>query len=393
MKKLIKEMLSVNMFRKLSYFKQNLVFVMIIFIDIVKFLLGKKKIVKPTGLKKILPKTIQFPITHRCNLKCKTCNVYNNIGKQITVEQVRRMVKDNFFSEISSVGINGGEPFILSNIEDYISAILELPRIKNINIISNGILRKIILEKMKIIYSMCKNKEVKVGFTTSLDGYKDIHDSIRGVNGAFEKTIQTYQEIKKSNMKYCDSLGIICTISRFNIFSINDLIAYFDLNGMKNVTYQLAVEHNRLNNQNITSFSVMDDNYTRMLAQEFFYSLFIQTSNRKYFYIYSYLKNNGKDKRKSPCKYMDRDVTVDGNGNLAYCATVSKAIGHVDNNDYASVFFNESNLKYRNSIINQNCDSCIHYTTNNGYLLSNIKANKILKDSKTWNYKYYNFFS
>jgi len=334
------------------------------------------------------PITLQFPIINGCNLRCKTCNVYDEKRIDISLEQINEMVNDKLFSNVKSVGINGGEPFLVSDIDKYIAALLKLPKIKNINIISNGILTKRIIGKLKIIYTLCQENQVLLSFTTSLDGFRDVHNSIRGGKDSFDKTIATYNEIKNNMSMYCDKLGIICTISKHNIFHIYDLVSYFKVNEINNVSYQLAVINHRLHNENMPKFSVLDDKYASMMAQEFFYSKYMETNEKRYYFFYKYLVDNGYGKRMSVCNYANRDVTVDASGYLLYCATYSKRIGHIDDGEMSDIFYSKQNIEYRKQLVNDKCNSCIHYTSNNGFLNANIEANSLLRNQYSWINKY-----
>ena len=371
----------------ISYYYANTKYFLLSFKDLLRVIKGSSLLNKQDGSQKRMPKVLQFPITNRCNLKCKTCNVKSIKDKDITIEQLNNVIKDKLFSEINSVGINGGEPFLMSNIEEYIRAILQLPKLTSINIISNGILVERILSKLEIIYTLCKKNNVKLGFTTSLDGYREVHDGIRGEKGAFDNTVTTYKSIKDNMDKYCDSLGIICTISQYNIFNINELIAFAELNNIENISFQLAVKHKRLANFEIAPFSVLEDKYTKMLAEEFFYGQFLKTKRRAYYFIYKYLTDNGNN-RMCDCNWADRDVTIDATGYLLYCATRSKDIVHVDDEFLYEKFFDPENLKYRKALVKSECKSCVHYSSENGYFKSNLECNKFVRDNFSWFHQY-----
>jgi len=373
----------------LKYFIYQLMFLLICSRDFFKIFLLKTKFNKPKGGKKIKPRTIQLALTNRCNLKCKTCNIYMHSNKSLSLIDLKRMVENAFFSKVTNVGVSGGEPFLVKDIEKYIEVLLKLPKIKKISIISNGTLTNIILDKLKLIYKMCKDNNVILNFTVSIDGYKTINDKIRGSEGAFERTIKTYEEIRKNLNNYCDRIGVICTISKHNIFKIKELVAFFKLYNVKNVSYQLAVKHKRLYNENVEDFSILGDNRYKMLAREFFYELFIKTKEKKYYFIYRYLNESFHQKRMSHCGYMDRDITIDGQGNLSYCATKSKIIGHISENNFQRIFFDENNIKYRKELVKNECNSCIHYTNNNGYFKSNLQAYNELRIKYTWYFHYH----
>lgn len=347
-------------------------------------------LLKPqNGSKKCMPEVLQFPVTNKCNLLCKTCSVPEMKNKKdMDIEQLKYAIKDKIFEDIVSVGINGGEPFLLQNLEAYVGEVLTLPKIKGLNIISNGVLTERILERLKKIYKLCKKNNVNLGITFSLDGYKGIHDNIRGINGAFDKTVTTIQAIQKNMEEYCNNIGIICTVSKFNIYHLNELEVYAEINGLPNIDYQLAVPHKRLNNfDKSPDFSVCSDEYTKMLAMEFFYSLFIKTKLDNYYFIFKYLENNFKG-RMVGCPWAEKAVTLDASGGLFYCAVNSDQIGSVNDESLYNKFFDYENIEYRKKLIKEKCDSCIHYNNSQVYTKSYIDVNHHMKIRNIWFYKY-----
>lgn len=51
---------------------------------------------------------------------------------------------------------------------------------------------------------------------------------------------------------------------------------------------------------------------------------------------------------------------MDARGELYYCAVASDKIGSLRQNEGENIFFSDENINYRKSIINNNCDECIH---------------------------------
>jgi len=350
----------------------------------------KQNIYPKDGTQMGLPQVLQLPITNRCNLTCKMCGVSSCGMADMPIQDFEKAINSGLLKQITSVGINGGEPFIKSNIEEYVDIILTLPKLDSIFIISNGILTDKILEKLNVIYEKCKEKNIRLTVTFSIDGYKDIHDQIRGMAGAFDKTISTIKSVQSEQSKYCDNIGIICTISKYNIYNINELLAYAELNSLPKITYQLAVGHARLENENkFKEFSVMTDEYSRLLAQEFFFRLYSESGQIFYYYpIYRYIESGGTE-RLINCNWAFRDATIDASGNLYYCAVKSKSIGSIySDKSLEESFFDKQNIKYRINLVNDNCCKCIHYWGNESSFLAYRRYLKYLLKNRTWRFDY-----
>lgn len=144
---------------------------------------------KPTGGEKKYPTVIQLPITKRCNSRCVMCDIWKMPkGNELTSEEFGRILKDSIFKEVRAIGVNGGEPSMLPDLLEYIDHMLALPKIKNINIISNGFMTDPLLNKLETIKNKCSLQGIKFHVSFSLDGVGEVHDKQRGVTDAFLKT-------------------------------------------------------------------------------------------------------------------------------------------------------------------------------------------------------------
>lgn len=328
----------------------------------VRFLLSAN-FLKIKGSKKKYPKVIQLPLTYRCNLKCVMCNVWKmDHSNEMLIEEFSKYMKDPIFKEVESVGINGGEPSLIKNLEMYAKKIMNLPKIKSLNIISNGFSSKLLLGKLESIYATCKKKNVNFHVSISLDGVGEIHDFIRGMPGVFEKTTSTIDEIMKNKHKYCDSIDIACTIVKQNIDNLIELDVYAKSKGY-NVRYRLGIKNKRIGSEKITNqYCVIYDNL-KQTVKEFFHSRISKAKTIydkfKYFAIYYFLDSK-TPKRLLGCAWKDEGITIDSRGNVYYCAVASNKIGSLREKSGEKIFFDEKNIEFRKSIIENQCDKCIH---------------------------------
>ncbi|CAN2038980.1 putative Fe-S oxidoreductase [Candidatus Magnetomoraceae bacterium gMMP-15] len=336
----------------------------ILFIITMLRLLFKSKLLKINGAKKLYPKVIQFPITFKCNSKCIMCNVWKMSNKnEISVNELKKFLSDPVFKRVTSVGINGGEPSLVSDLPLFVEAILNLPNIQSINIISNGLIQNLLLSKIKKIYQLCKNEKVGFHLSFSLDGVATVHDSVRGIKNAFNKTIDTIDKVLDSKIDYCDSLDIGCTIVKANVFHLVELDVYSKMKKYP-IKYRLAIENKRIESDlSANNYSIFYDKNLKQTAMEFIHSRIAKaqtfTDKFKYFSIFYFLASR-KAKRLLGCMWKDEGITLDARGNLYYCAVKSENLGSLRNKDGESIFFDQNNIEHRKSIIKKYCDSCIH---------------------------------
>ena len=310
------------------------------------------------------PHVLQMPITSRCNSCCVTCNVWkHHERKDIDAAVLKDALKDPFFSEVQSVGINGGEFSLVPNFMAILEALTSLPNLVSIYLITNGIATEKIKEHTRSAKTFCAAHGISVSLCISLDGVGSVHDTIRGIPGNFEKTIQLIKDISSDKSLFCDELIIGHTLSRFNIdktHEIADFLSSYD------VTFDvhLAVPNKRIGTYSDSDkYNILADDKCRQLAAEYFYSRFLSegnlTAKARFFANYYYLKNNGKG-RLSNCLYRYRDVTIDENLNLRLCATASESLGNLEK-ESASTIINSNRTRKEAKRLQKECNRCIHY--------------------------------
>lgn len=143
------------------------------------------------------PMKLSLMLTYNCNAKCLTCNIWQvkDHSRDLTFEELDRLfTKSNNFSWID---LTGGEIFLRKDILDISHLILD--RCKNLYLFhfaTNGFVQE---RTVQTVEAILNRKPKKFLVTVSLDGDKEHHDKIRGVPNGFEKTLDTYRELRKFN--------------------------------------------------------------------------------------------------------------------------------------------------------------------------------------------------
>jgi MoaA/NifB/PqqE/SkfB family radical SAM enzyme len=150
-------------------------------------------------------------VTDRCNLRCKTCNIWKKPKIDLPLDYLKAIFKK--FKNLNWISFTGGEPFLRDDLV-YIAylALKECPSLHTISIPTNGFFTDKILKDVKDI--------LKLGIpslyvSVSLDGLEEVHDSIRGVKGSFKRAVNTFRLLKKIKDKRF-KVHFEYTISRFN---------------------------------------------------------------------------------------------------------------------------------------------------------------------------------
>lgn len=131
--------------------------------------------------------------TTRCNCRCRHCTpkLYTGGGKtELTSKELIQRYEESYFLQQNFVSVAGGEPFLKEDLEEFI---LYLDEKKIPCIIStNGWFT----DKIDCLTRKLKDAET-VRFSVSVDGPKQAHDAIRGLQGVYQRALDSIRLLKE----------------------------------------------------------------------------------------------------------------------------------------------------------------------------------------------------
>ncbi|NIM19401.1 MAG: radical SAM protein [Candidatus Latescibacteria bacterium] len=132
-------------------------------------------------------------VTYRCDAKCEMCNIWQLKPQEyLTVDDYAKVP-----STLDDINISGGEAFMRKDIVDIVKAVNEKCKGPRIVISTNGFRTEKIIGGMEELRRTIPN----IGIGVSVDGIGEIHDKLRGVEGAFEKAMATLKQLKEREFK------------------------------------------------------------------------------------------------------------------------------------------------------------------------------------------------
>lgn len=172
------------------------------------------------------PMSVDVFVTSRCNLRCAHCFVGSSEGNtsELAYEDLESIFNQLENMRIFEVRINGGEPLLHHEI-DKILAFLRKKRFRKV-ILTNGTLLDGRIVKLL--------KESGTIPTISLDDSQaKSHDSFRGVEGAFDKTIKAIRLLRDCGVEY----GINCCINRANMARYEEIMTLAEKSGASRIAF------------------------------------------------------------------------------------------------------------------------------------------------------------
>lgn len=175
------------------------------------------------GWPAINPFSIVISISFRCNSKCRTCDVWRKPNDDLTVAEW-----DKVFAGLGQspfyMTFTGGEPFLRNDLDDLVISAYTHCKPEVITIPTNGMLTERVLTMTERMCRECPTSSI--GINLSLDGIGDEHDDIRGVEGNWKLSLETWQRLKELQKTHKNLVLTIHTvISRFNVHRFQEIQA------------------------------------------------------------------------------------------------------------------------------------------------------------------------
>ena len=304
----------------------------------------------------IKPRFINFLLTYRCNARCKMCQVWNVYQekpglqkKELSLDDIGSFFSKNleYLSGLRNLGFTGGDPLLMRN--DFVEIVRlakrYLPRVQ-MGVQTNGLIPELARERLKEILAFCPDFSLAV----SLDGIGDTHAKMRGVEGAFEKAMQTIQFAKQ--------LGINNITSGMTITPYN----YTEILLVKKLSEGLGLEFScfptevsdYFNNRGLSSFKLSEDELNAFVKQ-------LKDSCSYHYYMDNLrLQLQKKRKRHLPCFSGFTSLVIDPYGNVKPCVlnvkgTDNDILGNIKSNTLKNILRGPHAKKIRQNIKRCSC--------------------------------------
>lgn len=316
-------------------------------------------IVKSQPYKLEKPIVLQFPVIDICNSRCQMCRIWENKkSNDITPQALRKGLRNPLYSEVTSVGLNGGEPTLREDLAELAEVLYqELPRLKNLSIITNAFKYKQAIERIREVGEVVQKHGGWLDVMVSLDGYGEMHDRVRGKPGNFDRAQHVIDFATSSPLVGVVRIG--CTIIKENVYGLHDLFEYCQARGLY-LKYRLGIPHQRLYTKDL------HEPYDLNFAEKYHIAEFLEgliahyETNQHQIHFYRSLIGQilHEAPRRAGCDWQHRGATITSRGELLYCAVQSKSLGLIDEVDSAAAYFgNDAHLE---TIRENHCATCHH---------------------------------
>jgi len=175
------------------------------------------------------PIHLTFFVTGRCNARCPFCfylpgNGYGPKAPELSLDEIERI--SSSMGSLLWFALSGGEIFLREDLAAIVKTFYRNNRPSIILMPTNGLLPERVLNTTEEVLRACPKSTVVVKL--SLDGPAELHDSLRGVSGAFRKVMETYHLLAPLMKRYDNfELGIntlFCSTNQDHMEEIAGLV-------------------------------------------------------------------------------------------------------------------------------------------------------------------------
>jgi MoaA/NifB/PqqE/SkfB family radical SAM enzyme len=333
------------------------------YIQILKTIIGKN-----LGIESMLtPIILHLTLTNRCNSRCIMCNIWSEKEKEdIAPESLKKFKNSSFGRNLRILDMTGGEPF-LCDIPSIVTS-LDNGKLQTILISTNGFLTDKIIKSVKELLTVTK---ANIVIDISIDGIGKKHDEIRGIDGAYEKAINTLVKIKALGSDRI-RLSLKQTVLKGNFDQIMDCYHKAEELGVdftckpgtnfgflqnENMDFDLQKgDYDKIINdlETISRVRAKNTNYKNLTFWDRFFIVSNDLFSQKLIDYYRILREG--DKRMITACYSSFLSVMIHHDSIVYsCPTLMRKIGSISEKSLESVWASDNAKRIRKFINDKKC--------------------------------------
>lgn len=300
-----------------------------------------------------IPRLLILDITHACNLKCQICDIWKTaaVEPDIDITYIKKLLLQAKELNIKEVALSGGESLLRKDIFDVFTYARDL-KIKNLGVLTNGILVKKYMQKL-----LPYLKDNTVSLVISLDSLRqDLHNQIRNSSFAWQRTMESLHMLSFLKKKVPRiNFNVITIILNENLEELADLSCFIKSLGAKSLQFQALLPNNlNMPERKHSSFwvpperyDVLDKTIEALITFKEANPAFIKNSSRNLALIKKYYRKT-LTTTDVECSSADKTVLI---SNLGKCTTCFTPYGDIRKSNFREILSGEARLRAQSELV------------------------------------------
>ncbi|MBW2450923.1 MAG: radical SAM protein [Deltaproteobacteria bacterium] len=290
------------------------------------------------------------------------CNIWRIPAKtpDLTLSVWTDFLASPALCKLREIDITGGEPFLREDLPDLIKWICDardvhFKELQTVAITTNGLLTKTILNCIEEVLPQFKKRGIDLVFAFGLDAVGELHDQIRGVQGAWHKLNDTIDGLLALRNE-CSHLvlGIKTTIIPMNVHELKQIVAYAQENRLFTIISPCIVTANRFGNIDLAEDLKFTQEQMRSMKEFYQSPAFAWRGHRQV--MLDYLETG---QIKKPCSAGFNTAFVRHSGEVFSCPIIPVSLGNIQNDRIDRMLKSSVAQRFRKKVCkHKQCQTC-----------------------------------
>ena len=262
--------------------------------------------------------------------------------------------------KLREIDITGGEPFLREDLPDLIKWIsdaqdIQFKALQTVAITTNGLLTKSILKCVEDVLPHFKKRGIDLVLAFGLDAVGELHDQIRGVQGAWYKLNETIEGLLALRNDFSNLvLGIKTTIIPMNVNELSQIVSYAQDKQLFTIISPCIVTANRFGNVDLAEDLKFTENQVRTMKAFYQSPAFAWRGHRQV--MLDYLETG---KIKKPCSAGFNTAFVRHSGEVFSCPIIPISLGNIQNGRIDRMLKTSVARRFRKNVgVHKPCQTC-----------------------------------
>ncbi len=128
-----------------------------------------------------------------CNMKCEHCFYWQSLNSRDDLTREELFALSDSLGRIENLNLSGGEPFLRRDFSEICRRFIRRNGVREIYVPTNGFYTERTVDRVKETLEEPSLRLFAVEL--SLDGTAEFHDKFRGLEGSFERALETYDAL------------------------------------------------------------------------------------------------------------------------------------------------------------------------------------------------------
>jgi MoaA/NifB/PqqE/SkfB family radical SAM enzyme len=292
------------------------------------------------------------------------CNIWQDKDSPfLSVDQVEYIFSRNDFSFVRSLSLTGGEPTLRSDLPDLFEIVgANCPNLEYVQLATNGLTPLHILEQVRRMLTFVEARLEHVyrfDVQISLDAIGEIHDTIRGVSGSFQRAVKTLDLLTELQSDFSRlGLYLSAVVMPYNLPYLNTLQEMAVQRGLRLQFSPVVLSseyYSNLQDQGDLIFS--SERNTQ--AVEFFSRLARQEQSSLRYYYRDVSRMLGGAPRGRRCMMGFYSFVLEHDGSVYPCINCEKrSFGNLLHRSFKEIWFGSQAADVRRRLRQDCCPTC-----------------------------------